>query len=136
MLPVPLDSTANSKPYSASDYTGFSGRARRKEYWWFFLVSLIIVVALITIGDLARLPMIRIGPFRPRIPNLIYALAVLSPTIAVGFRRLHDTGRSGWWWLLSLVPVIGQIVLLVLYAADGDAGDNKYGPDPKAVTRP
>jgi uncharacterized membrane protein YhaH (DUF805 family) len=62
----------------------------------------------------------------------IYGLAVLIPGIAVGIRRLHDTNRSGWWLLISLVPVIGTIVLIVFMAQDGQPDTNRYGPNPKA----
>lgn len=63
--------------------------------------------------------------------GLIYALAILIPGIAVAIRRLHDTGRSGWWILIGLVPLIGFIVLLVFYVQDSIPGDNEYGPNPK-----
>jgi uncharacterized membrane protein YhaH (DUF805 family) len=61
----------------------------------------------------------------------IYGLAVLIPGLAVAVRRLHDTGRSGWWLLIGLVPLIGAIVLIVFMATDGEPGDNAYGPNPK-----
>ncbi|HUF51616.1 MAG TPA: DUF805 domain-containing protein [Longimicrobiales bacterium] len=61
----------------------------------------------------------------------IYALAVLIPGIAVSVRRLHDTGRSGWWLLIGLIPLIGAIVLLVFMLSDSAAGDNQWGPNPK-----
>jgi uncharacterized membrane protein YhaH (DUF805 family) len=63
----------------------------------------------------------------------LYALAVLIPSIAVGVRRLHDTNRSGWWLLISLIPCLGFIVLLVFMVQDSQAGDNQYGPNPKAT---
>ena len=62
----------------------------------------------------------------------VYALATLLPFLTVEVRRLHDIGRPGWWWLFGLIPVLGQIVLVVFCATDGIAGDNRYGPDPKA----
>jgi uncharacterized membrane protein YhaH (DUF805 family) len=61
----------------------------------------------------------------------LYSLAVLLPTLAVGARRLHDIGRTAWWLLIGLIPIIGCIVLLVFMCLDGDEGDNKYGPNPK-----
>ena len=63
----------------------------------------------------------------------LYALAVLLPSLAVGARRLHDTGRSGWWLLIGLIPCIGFIVLIVFLVQDSQAGDNQYGPNPKAT---
>jgi uncharacterized membrane protein YhaH (DUF805 family) len=104
-------------------YAVFAGRARRKEFWMFFLVYLIIVVVLMIIESILGLPGILSG---------IYSLALLIPSIAVTVRRLHDTGRTGWWWWIGLVPVIGIIVLLVFMALEGEPGPNQYGPDPKA----
>jgi uncharacterized membrane protein YhaH (DUF805 family) len=66
-------------------------------------------------------------------PGLLYLLAVVLPSLAVSVRRLHDTGRSGWWLLISIIPLIGTIVLIVLFATDGERQPNTYGPDPKAV---
>ncbi len=64
---------------------------------------------------------------------MVYALGVLLPGLAVTIRRLHDTGRSGWWLLISLIPNVGFIVLLVITLQDGQPGDNKWGPDPKGA---
>ncbi len=64
--------------------------------------------------------------------SFIYSLAVLLPSLAVGFRRLHDTGKSGWWLLIGLIPLIGSIILLVFFCQDSDANDNQYGPNPKS----
>ena len=64
---------------------------------------------------------------------LIYTLAFLLPSIAVAIRRLHDTGRTGWWLLLAFIPIIGAIVLIVFYCLDSQPGDNEYGPNPKGV---
>jgi uncharacterized membrane protein YhaH (DUF805 family) len=63
----------------------------------------------------------------------LFALAMLIPSISVGVRRLHDTDRSGWWLLLGLIPVIGAIVLIVFYLLDSQPGENRFGPNPKAV---
>ena len=103
-------------------YADFDGRARRTEYWMFFLVNIFISIVAAIIGRVIGLPVI----------GSLYGLAVLLPGIAVGVRRLHDTGRSGWWWLIALIPLIGTIWIIVLFALDGDQGDNQYGADPKA----
>lgn len=103
-------------------YAEFSGRARRKEYWMFFLFNFIIALVLGVIEGI-------IGS--AGILGIVYALAVLVPSLAVGARRLHDTGRSGWWLLILLVPVIGVIVLLVFMVLDSESGKNQYGPNPK-----
>ncbi len=65
--------------------------------------------------------------------GLLYAVAVFVPGLAVGVRRLHDTGRSAWWLLIALIPLIGAIVLIVFLATDGERRSNAYGPDPKAI---
>lgn len=83
-------------------YVDFAGRARRKEYWMFTLISLIISIVLDIVDSVlgfGSLGLLDSGPF-----GLLYGLAVLLPGLAVGVRRLHDTGRSGWWMLLALIP--------------------------------
>ena len=105
-------------------YAVFAGRARRKEFWMFFLVYVLIVVVLSVVEWMIGLPGILSG---------IYSLVLLIPSIAVTVRRLHDTGRTGWWWWIGFVPVIGIIVLLVFMALEGEPGQNRYGPDPKAA---
>ena len=63
---------------------------------------------------------------------ILYNLAVLIPSLAVGVRRLHDTGKSGWYILIGLIPCVGGLILLVFFVTQGDMGDNEYGPDPYA----
>lgn len=103
-------------------YTVFTGRASRAEFWYFTLASILISIVLGMFGRLGNML------------GFVYSIAVLLPTIGVGIRRLHDTNRSGWWFLLLLIPVIGWIVLIVFYAIEGDAGDNQYGPNPKGAS--
>ncbi|MFA6174697.1 MAG: DUF805 domain-containing protein [Kiritimatiellales bacterium] len=98
-------------------YAEFNGRAGREEFWMFVLINFIVSLILSIIRPL----------------GLIYGLAVLVPSLAVGARRLHDTGRSGWFQLLVLIPLIGPIVLIVFAAQDGQPGDNQYGSNPKSV---
>lgn len=111
-------------------YAVFSGRARRQEYWYFFLFSLIISIVLAVVDGVT-------GSFSAEagvgLLGGIYALAVLIPGLAVSVRRLHDTGRSGWWLLIALIPVIGAIVLLVFMVLEGKPGTNQYGSNPKGV---
>ncbi|WP_233356542.1 DUF805 domain-containing protein [Pseudomonas mangrovi] len=104
-------------------YAVFDGRARRAEYWWFTLFSVIASIVLSIIDGILGMPSVLSG---------IYALAVLLPSIGVAIRRLHDTGRSGWWLLLALVPIAG-IVLIVFLALDSQPGENQYGPNPKGL---
>jgi uncharacterized membrane protein YhaH (DUF805 family) len=98
-------------------YTLFTGRARRQEFWLFALVSFVISFVLSFLGPL----------------GFIYSLGVMVPSLAIGARRLHDTGRSGWLQLIGLIPLIGWIVLIVFAVQDSQPGDNKYGPNPKSV---
>lgn len=108
-------------------YALFTGRAGRREYWMFVLVSFVIAIAIsVGLGIVASADV-------ASIVSLVYALAVLLPSIAVSVRRLHDIGRSGWWLLIALVPFIGVIVLLIFYLLDSQSGENKYGPNPKGV---
>jgi uncharacterized membrane protein YhaH (DUF805 family) len=107
-------------------YADFSGRARRREFWYFYLFHLLAVLALMAI-EIA----VDLGGFLP----MIYAAAVVLPAIAVGVRRLHDTGRSAGWILVPVVPVVGAIVLLVFLVRDGQPHTNDYGPDPKLAER-
>lgn len=110
-------------------YAVFTGRARRSEYWYFFLFNLLAIVVLAGVDSATGLfsAQARIG-----LLSGLYSLAILIPGLAVSVRRLHDTDRSGWWLLLALAPLLGAIVLLVFCAQDGQAGQNRYGPDPKA----
>ena len=111
-------------------YTDFSGRARRKEYWMFALINAIISLVLYGIDSA-----IGTGSGTFGVLGGLYSLAVLLPSLAVGVRRLHDIGKSGWWLLIALVPLIGGLYLLFLAVQDSNRGDNAYGPDPKAAER-
>lgn len=108
-------------------YTVFQGRARRKEYWMFTLFSFLIYIALATIDGILGMG----GEGGAGLFTMLYSLAVLLPSLAVAIRRLHDTGRSGWWLLISLVPIVGGIVLLVFLVLDSQPVSNQYGPNPK-----
>ena len=113
-------------------YADFNGRARRSEYWYFVLFSLLVNLALyiltFVLGAMNEtLAVIGFGLI------CIYALAVIIPTLAVGVRRLHDTDKTGWLYLLILIPIIGPIILLVFFVTEGTRGTNKYGADPKAL---
>ncbi len=106
-------------------YAIFNGRSRRLEYWMFTLISGLIVAGL-SVADA------RMGNYPPFL-SAIYGLAVLIPAISVTVRRLHDTDRSGWWLLISLVPLLGQLVLLVFMLIGGKRERNQFGPDPKGL---
>ncbi|MET9932783.1 MULTISPECIES: DUF805 domain-containing protein [unclassified Streptomyces] len=102
-------------------YAVFSGRARRKEFWMFQLFNIIAVIILSILDSVLGI----------QILSLVYALAVLLPSLGVSVRRLHDTGRSGWWILIALVPLVGGIILLVFNCLEGEQQQNAYGPNPK-----
>ena len=112
-------------------YADFSGRARRKEYWMFVLFNVIFAILALSLDVVLGTAMEAsfFGVFYG-----LYCLFVLLPALAVGVRRLHDTGRSGWWILISFIPVIGGIWYFVLMVLDGDPGENQYGENPKQVT--
>ena len=106
-------------------YADFSGRARRTEYWLFALFNIIIAVLLGVVDYVLS---------SPGIVGMVFALAVLIPSIAVGVRRLHDTDRSGWWLLIAFVPIVGTIAMLVFLVLDSNPGANRFGANPKAVS--
>jgi uncharacterized membrane protein YhaH (DUF805 family) len=110
-------------------YADFSGRARRKEFWMFTLFNFIFSVVTSIIDYLTGTDNIfgNYGLF-----SLIYALAILIPSLALSVRRLHDVGKSGYMILLAFLPIIGWIWLFVLYVTDSQLGTNKWGPNPKA----
>jgi uncharacterized membrane protein YhaH (DUF805 family) len=96
------------------NYALFTGRARRKEYWMFFLFNIVISIGISIVATLIKVPLL----------STIYSLAILCPAIAVGIRRMHDTGRSGWW-------IIVPIANLIFACTDSQPGSNEYGPNPK-----
>lgn len=96
-----------------TNYTNFHGRSRRSAYWWVWLASLIV----------GLIPIV----------NYIWAIAVIIPTIAIGVRRLHDIGKSGWWYLIIFIPIAGAIILLIWFIRDSQPGDNQWGPNPKEI---
>ena len=117
------------------NFSNFSGRARRKEYWMLALIYMIfIIIAMVLDGALGLGFDMGYGVTAPY--GWIYsivALVHLIPAWGVLVRRLHDVGKSGWFMLISLVPIIGGIWLLVLLSTDGDSSENAYGPSPKSV---
>lgn len=128
-----LDSK-NKSEYSAIDwyltslkkYATFSGRASRKEYWFYILFYVLGVVGL-TIIDV-----VLFGDDGVLLLSTLFMLASVIPGVAVGTRRLHDTGKTGWLQLLAIIPLVGIIILIVLFAKEGDAADNAYGSNPLA----
>lgn len=109
-------------------YAVFSGRARRKEYWMFFLFNVIFLIVALILDNVLGTTISGAGY---GLFYFLYALAILLPSLAVGVRRLHDIGKSGWWFFIGLIPIIGGIWLLVLFCIEGTPGKNTYGPNPK-----
>ncbi len=106
-----------------SNYANFKGRSRRSAYWW---PVLFLTLMNLLIAGLDRALFESIQPI-----GVVWSLAVLVPSLALGVRRLHDTGKSGWWLLIGLVPVVGSIILIVFFATDSAKGKNQYGPSVK-----
>lgn len=107
-------------------YAEFTGRARRSEFWLFWLFT-VVVGGIAAALDYMLFP----GAFQP--VQMLVGLGLLIPSLAVAFRRLHDSGKSAWWLLLWLIPILGWIALLIFYLTPGTAGPNAYGPDPKEM---
>ncbi|KUF11330.1 hypothetical protein AVJ23_09490 [Pseudoponticoccus marisrubri] len=102
-----------------SNYINFEGRSNRGEYWKavLCLIGVSILLSLIDAMLFSNMQLL----------SSLFSLATLVPGIAIGVRRLHDIGKSGWWYLLILVPVIGVIVLIVWFAKTPEPGPNQYG---------
>ncbi len=108
-------------------YVDFSGRSQRAEYWYFALGNLIVGFILGFIdGIMGANAQGGVG-----VLTMIYFLGILIPSLAVSVRRLHDTGRTGWWVFVAIIPILGPLLLLYFYVLDGEPGANAYGPDPK-----
>lgn len=125
------------------NYANFSGRARRREYWMFTLINTVILILLQIplLGVTAALGATSETGAPPALGGatlvfalllLLYVLAVLVPSIAVTVRRLHDSGKTGWLYLLNLIP-LGSLVVLVFCVMDSEPGTNKWGPNPKGA---
>lgn len=113
------------------NYANFNGRARRAEYWWWWLAQILLVFVMI-------IPMVAISPETSEIGATIsliliavWSIGTLLPNITVTVRRLHDSDKTGWLYLLGLIPYIGGLILFVLMLLPGTPGENQYGDDPK-----
>ncbi|WP_430482421.1 DUF805 domain-containing protein [Rossellomorea marisflavi] len=112
-------------------YADFSGRARRQEYWMYMLfysIFGIILYGVAVIGMAMQsegIILLGMGIY------ILYTLALLVPTLAITVRRLHDTGRSGFWYFIGFVPLVGGIILLVFCCLDSENGNNQWGSNPK-----
>ncbi|WP_413531623.1 DUF805 domain-containing protein [Empedobacter brevis] len=118
------------------NYANFSGRARRSEYWYFmlcnFLITLVLYVLIILAAGLSdNSEGSGLFIYLIYIIIMIYSLAMFIPSLAVVVRRLHDTGKSGWYYLIGLIPLVGGILLLIALLTDSQVGSNQWGPNPK-----
>ena len=115
-------------------YAIFGGRATRPEFWWWILAVFLIFIILGLADSLVVAPLLGFGvgdESAGQPLSTVFSLAILLPMLAVGARRLHDTGKSAWLLLLYLIPLIGGLVLIYFYVQPGDDGENAYGPKPE-----
>lgn len=114
-------------------YADFTGRSDRPEYWLFFLFVILVafgfgILNVVLSGASGQPNGLVMGLYG------IFILAIIIPSLAVGFRRLHDTNRSAWWILISFLPLVGSIILIVFYCLPGTPGPNRFGPAPGSAT--
>lgn len=107
------------------NYANFEGRIGRGAFWRFVAVNVLVTIVLSILASSVGVVFWLL--------YVIWGLGLIIPSIAAGVRRLHDTGKSGWLILIGLIPIIGLIVLIVFYAAEGDPQPNDYGPVPNDV---
>jgi len=127
-----LDKEVDEKPgqywfmVALKKYAVFQGRARRKEFWYFVLFTIVFSV-LAAFLDLALNSYTAYGG----VIGLLFEVAIIIPSLSVTVRRLHDVGKSGWWLLILLIPLVGLIILIIDLTTDSKESTNKYGPNPK-----
>ena len=116
-------------------YAKFDGRATRSEYWYFVLFYFLVSITAGLIDTIIINPMLLgatpMEAEKGGMLQMLVALGLLIPSIAIGIRRFHDIGKKGWWILLGLVPIIGVFILIYFYAQDSQPGENQYGPSSK-----
>jgi len=106
-------------------YYNFNDRAPRSEYWWFALFGWGVTIVLSILDNLIFNNASGSGMF-----STIWGIAILLPSIGVGVRRLHDLDKSGWWFLISLIPIVGFIILVFWFVQQGTRAENRFGADP------
>lgn len=121
-----------------SKYVTFSGRATRSEFWFFILFLWLGALVLTFVDSFLFGTVVTDGASFSASTNTpylsgLFMLVTFLPAISVAVRRLHDVGRSGWWYWIGFVPLVGIIVLIVFSVTDGTRGPNAYGPDPKGA---
>jgi len=128
-----MDKIALATRTVLSKYATFSGRASRPEFWWWVLAGFLATFVTQIIDGLVIGPMLGMTPGDENAGqplSMVFSLAIFLPALAVGVRRLHDIGRTGWWMLISLIPIVGFLVLIWFYTRPSD-GENNWGePNP------
>ena len=104
-----------------SKYLVFSGRSSRSEFWWWVLFAFLVGIAAQILDAIIS---------TAAVLNIVATLGLLLPGLAVAVRRLHDKRKSGWWYLIIAIPLVGAIILIVWFIGEGEAGENRYGPEP------
>ena len=112
-----------------NNYVNFDGRASRSEYWWWVLATIPMSFPFFILD----VTIFGWGIEDPTWFQNIFTVAIFLPALGVVFRRLHDSGRSGWWLLIGLIPCVGFIVLIVFLAQDGEPYPNQYGEVPTNI---
>jgi uncharacterized membrane protein YhaH (DUF805 family) len=119
----------NAKTILTQNYCNFNDRARRSEYWLFVLFNIIVEIILSAIGA------ILVYVLKNQIISFsllsLYSLIIFIPGLALTIRRLHDTGKSGWYILVALIPIVGGIIVLYFLVQDSQQEQNEYGISPK-----
>lgn len=128
LIPTPMMSFGESVKTCFQKYVTFKGRARRSEYWWFCLLN--FIVSIVTLVLDYQMDTINIEVGLGALSGL-YTLIVFLPGLAVSVRRLHDTGHSGWLYLLLIIPILGSLFLLYFFVSDSAPEENRYGKSPK-----
>lgn len=128
LIPTPMMSFGESVKPCFQKYVTFKGRARRSEYWWFCLLNLIVSIVTFVLDY--QMDTINIEVGLGALSGL-YTLIVFLPGLAVSVRRLHDTGHSGWYYLLTFIPILGALFLLYFFVSDSAPEENRYGKSPK-----
>ena len=110
------------------------GRASRRDYWMFILFNFIFFIALIILSKIISLIYLGLGILILLIPWFLYCFIVIIPSFTLTIRRFHDINKSGLWFLINFIPIVGGVWLLVLMLKKGDLSDNQYGPVPIKTT--
>ena len=116
-----------------ANYANFNGRARRSEYWWWWLAQVLVVLVLVVPSAAFQTSETNSTSTVTTVLFVAWFVGTIIPNLSVTVRRLHDSNKTGWLYLLNLIPYLGALILLVLTILPGTQGENQYGPDPKGI---